>query len=83
MQVKSKFVETVRVSVLKVQRNSVGLLRKCLGQQATRQMTFLTNRLWAPDFTANCTHLGWAKQTDVVHRERTQPCAIHLYFLLS
>lgn len=50
------------------------LPRKWPCQQVTRQMTFLTNRLWAPKFTANCTHLGWAKQT--------QPCATHPAFLL-
>ena len=65
---KSRVEETVRVSAGKVQRTSDDLPRKWPCQQVTRQMTFLTNRLWAPEFSANCTHLGWAKQTDAVQR---------------
>lgn len=68
MQVKSRVEGTVSVSAGKVQRTSDDLPRKWPCQQVTRQMTFLTNRLWAPEFSANCTHLGWAKQTDAVQR---------------
>lgn len=55
---KSRVEGTVRVSAGKVQRTSDDLPRKWPCQPVTRQMTFLTNRLWAPKFSANCTHLG-------------------------